>query len=135
MSILHDEFHSITDAELPPARDNDLGYDPITDFDNLICDDECGHYGRRFIKKKILALKPPPFIGKSLFPSARNSVVPVDPQVPIGIIGAGLGGLYAAMILQSLGIPFQILEASPTRTGGHFYTHRFDDKDYFVCMT
>ena len=30
----------------------------------------------------------------------------------VGIIGAGVGGLYAAMMLQSLDIDYEILEAS-----------------------
>jgi hypothetical protein len=43
----------------------------------------------------------------------------------IGIIGAGAAGLYAAMILQDLGIPYQILEANE-RIGGRLFTHRFN---------
>ncbi|KAG9050159.1 hypothetical protein FS837_007458 [Tulasnella sp. UAMH 9824] len=47
----------------------------------------------------------------------------------LGILGAGVGGLYAAMILDSLGIPFEILEASG-RTGGRVYTHEFSKKEH-----
>jgi heterodisulfide reductase subunit A-like polyferredoxin len=36
---------------------------------------------------------------------------------PVCIIGAGPAGLYTAMILQSLGIPYRLLEASG-RVGG-----------------
>ncbi|KAK4164716.1 flavin-containing amine oxidase [Cladorrhinum sp. PSN259] len=43
----------------------------------------------------------------------------------VGIVGAGAAGLYAAVLLQSLGIDFEILEAN-TRIGGRIYTHRFD---------
>ncbi|KIO34440.1 hypothetical protein M407DRAFT_64242 [Tulasnella calospora MUT 4182] len=51
---------------------------------------------------------------------------------PVGIMGAGVGGLYAAMILQSLGIPCEILEASE-RVGGRVFTYRFSSQkhDYF----
>lgn len=53
----------------------------------------------------------------------------------ICIIGAGVTGLYIAMILDSLGIPgleYDILEAS-NRTGGRLYTHYFSDTphDYY----
>ena len=51
----------------------------------------------------------------------------------VGIIGAGVGGLYAAMMLQSLHIEYEILEASE-RIGGRLYTQHFSKKehDYFV---
>jgi monoamine oxidase len=58
----------------------------------------------------------------------------------IGIIGAGVGGLYTALLLDSLGINYDILEASD-RVGGRIFTHRFnetawsqstpDDPDYY----
>lgn len=53
----------------------------------------------------------------------------------VGILGAGVGGLYAAMMLHSLGIPFEILEAS-NRTGGRVFTYQFSDKkhDYYVSL-
>jgi hypothetical protein len=50
--------------------------------------------------------------------------------LPIGIIGAGASGLYAAMILQDLGIKYEILE-SRDRIGGRIYTHRFNGKTGF----
>ncbi|OAA47548.1 L-amino acid oxidase [Metarhizium rileyi] len=51
------------------------------------------------------------------------------------IIGAGVAGLYIAMILDDLAIPnltYQIVEASP-RIGGRIYTHHFsnDKHDYY----
>lgn len=45
--------------------------------------------------------------------------------LPICIIGAGCAGLYAAMILDTLDIPYEILEAND-RIGGRVYTHRFN---------
>jgi hypothetical protein len=53
----------------------------------------------------------------------------------ICIVGAGVSGLYIALILDSLEIPeltYEILEASD-RTGGRVKTHYFSDKadDYF----
>lgn len=47
---------------------------------------------------------------------------------PICIIGAGTAGLYAAMILDTLGIDYEILEASK-RVGGRLFTYRFDNED------
>lgn len=50
----------------------------------------------------------------------------------VGIIGAGMAGLYTAMILKSLDISYEILEASD-RIGGRVYTHRFSNApgDYY----
>ncbi|KIJ28053.1 hypothetical protein M422DRAFT_83647, partial [Sphaerobolus stellatus SS14] len=42
----------------------------------------------------------------------------------VGILGAGAGGLYTAMMLESLNITYEILEASE-RTGGRLFTHKF----------
>lgn len=44
---------------------------------------------------------------------------------PICIIGAGTAGLYAAMILEDLGLKYEILEASD-HVGGRILTHRFN---------
>ena len=59
----------------------------------------------------------------------------VDPkQLKVGIIGAGCAGLYSALLLQYLGIPFEILESSE-RAGGRVLTHYFTDErpshDYY----
>ncbi|KAG8950361.1 hypothetical protein FRC04_007803 [Tulasnella sp. 424] len=68
-------------------------------------------------------------------PSAKTGAGPLTlaekkrNAVPVGIIGAGVGGLYAALILQSLGIPCEILEASE-RVGGRVFTHRFSTQKY-----
>lgn len=43
----------------------------------------------------------------------------------VGILGAGAAGLYSALLLQSLDIDFEILEADG-RVGGRIYTHYFD---------
>ena len=50
----------------------------------------------------------------------------------VGIIGGGVGGLFAAMLLQHCGIHYQVLERADL--GGRLYTHRFGkgDNDYFV---
>ncbi|KAK7678543.1 hypothetical protein QCA50_018415 [Cerrena zonata] len=62
------------------------------------------------------------------YPSdAPASALKVDDD-PICIIGAGAAGLYAAMILQDLGLKYEILEASD-RIGGRILTHRFNDED------
>lgn len=58
----------------------------------------------------------------------------LDDRYPVGIIGAGMAGLYTAIILQYLKIPFEIIEAS-NRIGGRAFTHRFSETtefhDYF----
>jgi len=55
----------------------------------------------------------------------------------VGIIGAGVGGLYAALILESLDVPFEIIEGSD-RVGGRLHTYKFEKGgkyDYFVSFS
>ena len=47
---------------------------------------------------------------------------------PICIVGAGAAGLYAAMILDDLGVEYEILEASE-RVGGRVFTYRFNGEE------
>ena len=51
----------------------------------------------------------------------------------VGIVGAGMAGLYAGLLLQQAGVSTQIFEANATRLGGRIYTHRFtsDANQYF----
>lgn len=59
------------------------------------------------------------------------------PQLKIGILGAGVGGLYTALILDSLDIGYEILEASD-RAGGRLSTYTFPNGgkyDYYVRST
>jgi len=63
--------------------------------------------------------------------------LPPTADLPVAIIGAGMAGLYTAMIFESLKIPYQIIDAdTPERVGGRVFTHYFSDKegsyDYFV---
>ena len=56
--------------------------------------------------------------------------------LPVCIIGAGTAGLYTAMIFESLGIPYQIVDAdTPQRVGGRLFTYHFANGgpyDYYV---
>ncbi|KAJ8517742.1 hypothetical protein ONZ45_g5116 [Pleurotus djamor] len=52
-----------------------------------------------------------------------------DPDLTVGILGAGVGGLYSALILESLDIKYEIIEASK-RVGGRLYTHHFSEEKY-----
>lgn len=54
---------------------------------------------------------------------------PPSPPLKVGIIGAGAAGLYSALLLQSLDIDFEILEADG-RAGGRIYTHYFDPEGW-----
>ncbi len=66
--------------------------------------------------------------------------VPVsNSQKGVGIVGGGVGGLYAAMMLQSLKIDYEVLEAT-NDVGGRLYTYQFDKSkppgglEYFVSL-
>ena len=51
----------------------------------------------------------------------------------VGIIGAGMSGLYAGLLLKKQNIPFHIFEAREERVGGRVYTYRFsqEENQYF----
>ncbi|KZP31471.1 hypothetical protein FIBSPDRAFT_945004 [Athelia psychrophila] len=66
--------------------------------------------------------------GKEPQPKADSDIKRTEDALPVAIIGAGVGGLYTAMILESLNIPFKIIEASD-RTGGRLLTHKFSEAD------
>ncbi len=69
--------------------------------------------------------------------SKVGPMVPIHPEnTKVAIVGAGIGGLYAGLILQSLGISFKIFEMDD-RVGGRLKTHHFsdEDNDYYVCET
>jgi monoamine oxidase len=65
-------------------------------------------------------------------PSTANA--PRAPQqLRVGIVGGGMVGLYAALLLQTRGVQVHIVEAHPSRLGGRIYTHRFtaEKQQYF----
>ncbi|KAL0937082.1 L-amino acid oxidase [Colletotrichum truncatum] len=64
-------------------------------------------------------------------PYSNHSRVPTPSNVPlkVGIIGAGAAGLYAAILLDSLGIDYDIHEVSD-RVGGRIFTYRFDEESW-----
>ena len=59
----------------------------------------------------------------------------VDGELPVCIIGAGAAGLYTAMILESLDISYDLVEASD-HVGGRLFTYKgfknAEPYDYFV---
>lgn len=64
---------------------------------------------------------------------ARTPLVSTQKKSPVcnqrvGIVGAGMAGLYAALLLKSQGIACRIFEAHPERLGGRVYTHRFNQE-------
>ena len=94
---------------------------------------------RRAVKAAVQARIP--FVLPPTIPEGRTTRPPVSDDIlfenapsvirekpPVCIIGSGIAGLYAALILQSLDIDFEILEAhtSEDRIGGRMFTHRFN---------
>ncbi|KAF5392271.1 hypothetical protein D9757_001577 [Collybiopsis confluens] len=74
----------------------------------------------------------------TLVPGPSYTPPPELEKLPVGIIGAGCAGLYTAMILDSLGINYEIIEGSG-RHGGRILTHVFTKHltdlpyQYFEC--
>ncbi len=48
----------------------------------------------------------------------------------IGIVGGGMAGLYAAMLLDQFGIDYHVIEASGERLGGRVRTHYFNNESH-----
>jgi len=107
-------------------------------------DDVHAHYGRHLIqryherqKSKLLPNLYLDCLASGLIPESFVTLsAPGGDIVPVGILGAGVGGLYTALILDSLGIQYEILEGSG-RTGGRLFTHKFPTGgryDYFVSI-
>ncbi|KAM0243957.1 hypothetical protein ACHAP5_006720 [Fusarium lateritium] len=68
--------------------------------------------------------------GMASFAAAKSE--PEHPPRKVCIVGAGVAGLYIAMILDSLKLPnltYEILEANE-RVGGRIYTHYFSEREH-----
>ncbi|KAL8853737.1 MAG: hypothetical protein Q9221_001380 [Calogaya cf. arnoldii] len=65
-------------------------------------------------------------------PRPDGSSQDLPPDAKMCIVGAGYAGLYSALILDHLGVTYDILEASP-RPGGRVLTHYFSTRkhDYY----
>ena len=61
---------------------------------------------------------------------------PPSDDLPVCIIGTGAAGLYTAMIFESLGISYHLVDANTReRVGGRIFTYHFPNSgpyDYFV---
>ena len=64
-------------------------------------------------------------MSSSLYRESARDAVKIG---KVGIIGAGMSGLYAGLLLKKHGIPFHIFEARKERVGGRVYTYRFDQQ-------
>ena len=98
--------------------------------------DTHAYYGRSLIETKHASQKsnlPTKHVALSqaLQGKLPNTTCNSTTDSPIGILGAGMAGLYTALILDDLGIPYEILEADTTRIGGRIYTHQFDPSREF----
>lgn len=51
-----------------------------------------------------------------------------DVHFNVGVVGGGMSGLYASLILQDLGLGHEVIEASQ-RVGGRVWSHHFSEKD------
>ena len=104
--------------------------------------DPLGFRGKRIIERHHASLVDKlPGIGRR--PTDASAADPLDisddtlrlqVNEKVGILGAGIGGLYTALILDSLDVQFEILEASG-RAGGRLRTYHFPNGgkyDYYV---
>lgn len=76
--------------------------------------------------------EPPPSFAPGFGTDPPKAPEAPSPLFHVGIVGGGMAGLYTAMILKSLGLSYEVLEASG-RPGGRVWTHRFSDApgDYY----
>ncbi|KIK56250.1 hypothetical protein GYMLUDRAFT_1016410 [Collybiopsis luxurians FD-317 M1] len=90
---------------------------PLSQFLSLKENDPCAYIGQRIIRKWVTDDD----TEKVIFPLPIFQILEA-----VGILGAGVAGLYTALILENLGIPYTIIEAG-SRVGGRLYTHRFQN--------
>ncbi|KAG2029886.1 hypothetical protein BDR03DRAFT_936773 [Suillus americanus] len=92
--------------------------------------DTYAHYARNLIQAFNNELKGtetlPPNIPRQLTAPLTQCQKTAADTKPVGILGAGAGGLYTALILQDLGIPYRIIEAQG-KVGGRLLTYKFQD--------
>ncbi|KAK2462138.1 hypothetical protein APHAL10511_005836 [Amanita phalloides] len=101
--------------------------------------DAHAHYARNLIQRELRAKRGdredaqissilvPSLLSGPARPTGTNiKIVKPTQKNPVGILGAGAAGLYTALILESLGIPYKILEAQGD-VGGRLFTYRFPD--------
>lgn len=69
---------------------------------------------------------------KGLPTKQKMSKLPPPEGFSIGIIGAGIAGLYTALICETLELDWHIIEANPNRLGGRLYTKYMDEKESFL---
>lgn len=67
---------------------------------------------------------------KSMLEDVENMKFSSSPSPTVGIIGAGMSGLYAGLLLKQLNINFQIFERDENRVGGRVFTHYFSNEPY-----
>jgi monoamine oxidase len=65
---------------------------------------------------------------KARSPQQPAQKIPPSLNKRVGIVGAGMAGLYAALLLKNRGIDCRLFEAHPERLGGRVYTHRFNQE-------
>ncbi|CAO2647477.1 Nn.00g083990.m01.CDS01 [Neocucurbitaria sp. VM-36] len=85
---------------------------------------------KKIVDNLVEALKEAQTEGKKgIFPIEKFGKREELSKLKIGIVGAGISGLYTAHILKFLGIEYEILEANPDRLGGRVYTHHFKTEE------
>jgi hypothetical protein len=62
------------------------------------------------------------------FPLPPPSRAVTDNVEPVGILGAGVGGPYTALILKSLNVSYEIIEV-------RLYTHKFSMVDFTIILS
>ncbi|KAG9309109.1 hypothetical protein JVU11DRAFT_11003 [Chiua virens] len=102
--------------------------------------DPLGFYGKRIIEEHHASLlqQLPPFQPNTSDSTPDTFDISSEqlrflPQLKVGILGAGVGGLYTALMLDSIGVKYEILESS-NRTGGRLSTYKFpqgEKYDYY----
>jgi len=83
---------------------------------------------RKEVARELKVRRGPLYKGIPEFDLSKAINKPLPGDFKVCIVGAGMSGLYLAMMLEFLNIDYTILEGSD-RIGGRVYTHDFREKD------
>lgn len=130
------DFNTGLPASVPSTIHSSMKSPPLTSATPQAIEE----FSQRLVEELLETVVAPEPVANAASVEEEPTTRPVD---SVAIIGGGVSGLYAAMMLAgNYGFKVDVIEASD-RIGGRLYTHRFDNNatapsgewDYFVSLS